>query len=424
MFRIFRNIGCYDRGQIFPYMIAILVAVLAIAMITVNLGQIGIFKTDVSNAADAAALAGASTLSAYLLGIGFQSDKMCGVMLVAVVVIILFACTVIGLPVAIAAYIALTIKQYVTYFQALEDGKMAWSNAKKTAFQYAFQNAGIDEPRPSFEQFLLRVYGIGDPNSLGAEQIARYNRIYAEGYDRSLPWNNPIQGSIKRYTQTGVSRFMEGAWYWDEDAWGKIEPGNISPAIVSNGYGWNANGDNSHDSGNHNLASFQNSVKVTVMGNIMYPLEMYNPAEELFEQIMDWIDEKLDLPWWLEWVDDIMGWLICPALNMMGELLPGGLMMENIVQNTDNNPVTVTVQRRKANNNLGIWRFRYGTVQSQASAHAYGESDPDGVPHDIKPRLFEALGNFIVKLFSGGDWQAEWFNSDKHLFETELMTAR
>ena len=422
MFKIFRHKGRYNRGQLFPYLIAILVAVLDIAMITVNLGQLGIFKTDVSNAADAGALAGASTLSAYLLGIGFQSDKMCGVMLVELVVIILAACTVIGIPVAIAAYIALTIKQYVTYFQAMEDGKMAWSNAKKSALQYAFQNAGIDEPRPTFKQFLSNVYGISDPDALSPSTIAYYSQVYALGDDPSQ--SKSRRQAIKKYSQTGYSRFMEGSWYWDEDAWGKIRPGNIAPAIVSSVYGWNADGENSFDTGNNNTASFENSVKVTVMGNIMYPLTMYNPGEELSENLLDWVNEKLDVPWWLGWVDNVVEWLLAPVLDMIGSLLPGGLMMEDIVQNTDNNPVTVTVQRRKQNNNLGLWRFRYGIVQSQASAHTYGEIDADGIRHDIKPMLFENIATFFSKLFSGDSLDYRWFNTSKHLFETEIITTR
>ncbi len=423
MFRFFKNKARYDRGQLFPYLIAILVAVLTVAMITVNLGQLGIFRTDTSNAADAGALAAASTLSSYLLGIGFQSDQMCGIMLVAVVVIILAICTVIGIPAAVAAYIALTIKQYVTYFKAMEDGKMAWSNAKKAALQYALQNAGIDEPRPTFKNFLANVYSISDPDGLSPGQLAYYNRIYALGDDPSA--SESRRRNIKKYSQTGFSRFMEGSWYWDDDKWGEIKPGNIAPAIVTNGYGWNANGLNSFDSGSDDWGSFENSVKVQVMGNIMYPLSMYNPVEELWDNIKDWIEEKIVLPWWLEWLDDAMTFLIWPAASIMSELLPGGLMMgdgstADLVNNTDNNHITVTVQRKKIDNNLGLWRFRYGTVQSQASSHTYRDTGDN----DIKPMLFEDLAHYIGQLFSGGGWSYEWFKTEKHLFETELVTTR
>ena len=80
--KISTNKTRYDKGQVFPFLIAIIVVIVIIAMITVNLGQIGIFKTDVSNAADSAALAGASILSGYLLGVGLKSDMMAGQMIV------------------------------------------------------------------------------------------------------------------------------------------------------------------------------------------------------------------------------------------------------------------------------------------------------------------------------------------------------
>lgn len=407
MFKIFRNAGRYDRGQLFPYLIAILVAVLTIAMITVNLGQIGIFKTDVSNAADAGALAGASTLSGYLLGIGLQSEKMCGVGIIALVVIILAACTVFGILVAILAYIALLIKQYVTLFQALEDGKMAWSNAKKTALSYAFQNAGIDEPRPTFKQFMKNVYGVDSDNYSDIVDIAKKNRIYALGDDPGEP--DSKRKLIKKHTQSGFSRFMELSEYWDEGAWGEIKPGKISPAILTSRYRW-ANVDG------------ENEVKVTVMGNIMYPLKLYNPAKDLSDKIREWIKERLNLPWYLSWLIDIYVFMM---VGMLGALLPMGLMMKNIQDQTDKNPITVKVERYKRDKNLGLWNFRYCTVQSQASAHAYGEKDPDGRIHDIKPLLFDDVFLWIARLFvNSNDSDFQIMDTSKHLFEVELMAVR
>jgi len=409
MFKIFKNAARYDRGQLFPYLIAILVVVIIVAMITVNLGQIGVFKTDVSNAADAGALAGASTLSGYLLGLGFQSEKMCGVGIVALVVIILAACTVIGILVAILAYVALLIKQYITLFQALEDGKMAWSNAKKTAFSYAFQNAGIDEPRPTFKTFLKKVYGI-DPDSLSIEELAKKNRIYALGDDPSA---GDLRYKIKEHAQSRFSRFMELSEYWHEDEWGEIKPGNISPSIVTSSYGW------------VDAENGENRVTVTVMGNIMYPLKLYNPAKDMGEKIRDWIKERLNLPWYLEWLLDAYVGLM---VGLLGALLPMGLSFgkdpEDVRAQTDNNPITVKVERYKRDKNLGLWNFRYGTVQSQASAHAYGESDPDLRIHDIKPLLWDDVFEWIARLFNSEAPDFKIMDTSKHLFEVELIMVR
>lgn len=430
MFTIFKNKNRYDRGQVFPFLIAMLVAVLAIAMITVNLGQIGIFKTDVSNAADAGALAGASTLSGYLLGIGIQSDKMCGLMLVELTAIILLACSVIGIPVAVAVYAAITAKQLTTWFQSQKEGEMAWSNAKKTAMQYAFQNAGVDEPRPTFKQFLRKVYGIDDPDSLSAQQIANYNRIYALGDDPALAAQCPDDNtgslecrakrrSIKDSTQTGFSRFMEGSWFWDEGAWGDIEPGNISPGIVTNGYGWNANGQNSFDDGSI-FTNYENYVQVSVIANSAYPLKLYNPGSELVDSVTDWVTARIDPPWWLEWLGDAIGWVIKIAVSPVLAFMPAGLKMDDIGKNTDGNPVTVIVSRYKRNEDLGLWNFRYGIVESQSSSHVYREAGDE----DIKPLFLTNIVDFVTNLFSGEDWDFQWFNTSKHLFETELTTVR
>lgn len=423
LIKISANKARYDKGQIFPFLIALIVVIIIIAMITLNLGQIGVFKTDMSNAADAAALAGASTLSAYLLGIGLKSDMMCGDMIVSCAAAIILFCFVVTIPAAIAVCIAFLIKQLVTYFQSLEDGKMAWSNAKKSAMQYAFQNAGVDEQRFNFREFLSGVYNISNADSLSPADIAKYYKIYSLGDDPSASSNT--RRLIKNYAQSGFSRFMEEAGYWDDNSWGQIKPGNISPAIVTNGYGWDpVTAQNSYASGN-SYRNYPNYVEVTVTANVIYPLELYNPITEVWDSIQQWLRDNLSLPWWLSWLEDALVWLVSLAMGILQTTMPGGLQMDPIKSNTDWNPITVTVSRYKKDNNLGLWKFRYGMVQAQATAHAYGEDDGDGVPHDIKPLFFNDLWNSILKILGGaGNWNWAWFDTKKHLFETELTNTR
>ena len=71
------NRANYNKGQVFPFIIAIIVVILIMAMITANLGKLAVFKTDVSNAADSGALGSASVLSNFLLGLGLESDTWC-----------------------------------------------------------------------------------------------------------------------------------------------------------------------------------------------------------------------------------------------------------------------------------------------------------------------------------------------------------
>ena len=70
------NKTAYHKGQIFPFMLAVVAVLVIMFMITFNLGQIGFFKTDTSNAADAGALAGSSVISGALLGLGLGNDAM------------------------------------------------------------------------------------------------------------------------------------------------------------------------------------------------------------------------------------------------------------------------------------------------------------------------------------------------------------
>ena len=154
----------YSRGQIFPFLIGLLAVLLIMVMITVNIGQIGSFKTDCANAADAGALAAASVLSQGLLELSLQSEVLFGngvehmivMLIISIVAIILAIIPVIGW---VAAILAIVLPQAYTFLkaflftlgQAKNNAKMAISNAKKTAILYALQNAGIDQPRPSFK---------------------------------------------------------------------------------------------------------------------------------------------------------------------------------------------------------------------------------------------------------------------------------
>lgn len=437
--KISANKTRYDKGQIFPFLIAIIVVIIIIAMIMVNLGQIGLFKTDVSNAADSAALSGASILSGYLLGVGLQSDMMSGQMIVEVAALVtsIVAGVILivtgavnedpktvgqGIKIIVAGivtYIATWVKALVTWFQMMEQGKMAWSNAKKTALQYAFQNAGIDEPRPTFKQFLNKVYGVSEPYpaTLPCGSIESCNEIYFRGDDPAA--DTATREKIQKYTENGFSRFMRETdgtpGYW---TWGKIKPGNISPPIVTAGYGWSqiveANGNiidinsfdenRSYDEGCPQNCRYDNYVEVEVIGNVMYPLRIYMGAK-LIQDINDAVWDRVDK---IEDDHPVLGFLLGALVAIVNIILspilaiaatcPAGLMMgdgeiKTLKEQTDGNPITVTVKRYKKESDLGLWTFRYGAkenpgiVEAQAQAHAYRENDDI----DIKPVLKDGV---------------------------------
>lgn len=415
--KISTNKARYDKGQIFPFLIAIIVVIIIIAMITVNLGQIGVFRTDVSNAADAGALAAVSTLSSYLLGFGLTSDTMFGEAVVYIVAIIIELCCE-EYVIAICTIIAYLVTEYVTYSEACGDSEMAWGNAKKNAMQYAFQNAGIDEPRPTFKQFLKGVYDISNPDRLSSHKIEDYNEVYSRGDDPHA--SKEKRKDIRKFTQSGFSSFMEEGEYWSTGKWGKIEPWVYSPLKITAGYGWtvdnkgNVTSDYDYDYGN-DYKKHDNWVKVVVKGDSFYPLGMYNMLSAMLDFLDDVLDENGNYVLeWIEWV--------------FGSGLPAGLEMVPTIQSaTDKKFISVSVTRFKKNNNLGLWNFRYGKIGAEAKAHTFGEDDHDGVKHDIEPILadfvlmcFGWYGPIIRDVCAGGGWHWSWFDTKKHLFETEL----
>ncbi len=113
-------------------------------------------------------------------------------------------------------------------------------------------------------------------------------------------------------------------------------------------------------------------------------------------------------------------WLILPAGLYMGSSIWGD---NTIAQNTDKNPINVTVVRHKANNNVGVWNFRYGKVESAASAHAYREKGNE----DVRSFFLDGLWNYILNAFNPSNWPSIWdrmTNTERHLFETEVTVVR
>jgi len=58
-----QNKLAYHKGQLVPFFIVFIVVLLIAALVTVNIGKVGLIKTYSSNAADAGALAGGSVMA-------------------------------------------------------------------------------------------------------------------------------------------------------------------------------------------------------------------------------------------------------------------------------------------------------------------------------------------------------------------------
>lgn len=147
------------KGQITPFLIAVIVILLSAIMLTVNVGKVSMTKTNTANAADAGALAGASIMATTLCGIKDTSTNM--YMETVTVQAILISCMLpCGGAMALwAAHLALQISQVaLIQFQTIPD---AMDAADDSAKQLAFSNAGIDEAKPrnpgeTYEAWLQR----------------------------------------------------------------------------------------------------------------------------------------------------------------------------------------------------------------------------------------------------------------------------
>jgi hypothetical protein len=401
------------RGQIFPFLIALLCVLVILIMITVNLGQIGIHKTDVSNAADAAALAAVSVLSGVLVNIGLRSEYMCGRATEAAIMIAL-NCAVppVGWIIAIIIYVVFVIHMWSVMMSVLGDTRMGFINANKTAMQYAFSNAGVDESRPSFKEFLNNAYHVVNPSSLAPDAL---NSFYNE-YSRGETLN------ARLYAQGGFGRFLSDNknGYWDEGAFGAIEPGSDYDNTVVNGYGWNDDGANSYDA-QGNYRDYANWVEVDILGSSIYPLDYYSWLAEVANCIVNYINNA-DIPWWLEYIvlgsyglwmrnfmsffnfDDLGRYAYPTGIDFIGG--QGG-----VDAFVNKNPVYVKVTRHKDNKNLGLWNFKHGDLSSNAQARVFAENSFVNI-------IPQCCFNIV-----GCKRDCQWFKDANHLFETELENA-
>jgi hypothetical protein len=278
------NKTAYRKGQIFPFMLAIVAVLLIMFLITFNLGQMAFFKTDTSNAADAGALAGSSVISGALLGLGLQNDAMAAEAYVTMVAAILFIVCIYSIPLAIAVLVLHVSRSILAYIQQWNESIKALGLARKNALQYAWQNVGVDQPRPSLATFIHSAFfythlmpngnpfnkaglfasclvsvvpgGPGIPgiqnctgqsmiddcinsrNGCTPPDLGKFQHIYENGYDDTLAGDDTYQKSIARALRSDFSGFMgdDGSGWWQ---YGTPGIDNIPPGVIISAYAWN-----------------------------------------------------------------------------------------------------------------------------------------------------------------------------------------
>ena len=164
---IVRNIRVRKPGnrkaQIAPFFIAIIVILLIAVMIAVNLGKISSNKTNTANAADAGALAGATVYDQTLNNLAYTNASMIAEYLAAqasflIPMNICTESTTWSRFISYTTTMALLAAEYAAAWIAGTDG---YQEARNTARQTAFNNAGIDETKArqsgeAYEDWLKR----------------------------------------------------------------------------------------------------------------------------------------------------------------------------------------------------------------------------------------------------------------------------
>ncbi len=312
----------YEKGQAFPFVIAIIAVIIIMAMVTANLGKLAIFKTDVSNAADSGALAGASVLSGYLLGLGLLSDTWCGK----------------GVVVAARMLEIIALGRDDINVDSLMGSDNAGSTSTvdngdgtSTTTTYDSTNTRTDTTynndtgeQTNQETDSSMSYQRFGPDLVGAirvyiPHIIQYIPDYIQAMlDGQMAWANAKQTALryafnnsgvdeqpnvqfKHYddgsgtaydnylntflaqeaNQTGFSRFMNhplsGFWNNNGTSLPTVEPDmDLPPVTITSGYGWQQEADESFSSSypGNNWRAKDNYVEVEVRGSIMYPIEM------------------------------------------------------------------------------------------------------------------------------------------------------
>jgi len=181
-----QNKLAYHKGQLVPFFIVFIVVLLIAALVTVNIGKVGLIKTYSSNAADAGALAGGSVMATVFNTQALMNSEMIvayemfyALMAVQVGIIIAamwvaastcmgtppcyccgYGCpcdsccpqplchtstgyAIVGLKAAIVALIAFQVKQFFYYKIMKEQAMDGRDSAIEVAYRYAFLNSGI-----------------------------------------------------------------------------------------------------------------------------------------------------------------------------------------------------------------------------------------------------------------------------------------
>ncbi len=222
---------------------------------------------------------------------------------------------------------------------------------------------------------------------------------------------------------------------------GEIGPNTLSSLLVTSGFGWTQNADESFsdsfaDHNVDNYAVYDNWVKVQVQGSVLFPVEALTFKDYFGEEVVTVLTAMVGIGSYLKYigcmggsgdsfVDGLkkvygLGYLlaavfaIVTAVAFLGmvQTLPSGLRFPNDDESlyTTRNPIVVQVTRFKKGANLGMWNFQYGSagVHARSAAHAFQEHDYI----TIKPVLVESIKDLdhLLGAVAGSVTDVNWSN--------------
>lgn len=461
----------YESGQVFPFLIAIICVIIIMAMIAVNLGQLALYRTDVSNAADAGALAGSSVISGQLLSYGLTSDFMCGQNLVKTAAMV-YALGAIDPPwniiTAVAIMGTIMTSNMTTLMKAFTDSQMAWTNARKTALQYAFSNVGVDEPRPTYEDFLdckRAPCWDGDVNPANRAPATTIN------YDEYIMGTST---DATRYARNGFAKFMDNSknGFWVDSLFGSVEqgPGAQMPTpLVTNGYGWQRDPNNprrfinsfenrtikpnptcvpygsfAECVNNKCWTCYDNWVEVTTRSRLMYSFELVQvPGQSAIAATLSILVfflcfvKLLPKMSWAGPFAALIAALIALAIAAVTGILINAIRFgldfpgkSSTVGNEfiEGSPMEVTVKRYRKSSDVTLWKFRYGESWAPIKAKSWAIPFHEKGNESIAPSPKMLWATLISLIFNPAVGMvyiiANWnniFETQIHLFETKIQ---
>ena len=376
---IVRNIKVRKPGnrkaQIAPFFIAIIVILLIAVMIAVNLGKISSNKTNTANAADAGALAGATVYDQTLNNLAFTNASMIAEYLAAQV-LFLIPTTICKGTLRYASYIATSASLAAQYAAAWIAGVDGYQEARNTARQTAFNNAGVDEAKArqsgeAYEDWLKR-------DSKFSQWMN--DEEYASDSSGSVAysWNDNV-----KYGQSGTTGGQNSV---EVDVQGPDFPGLIPGPFVLVGIYHDGPFPIFTPCGNCSLTCF---LSLTAYANCLLALKAAFGFPDPSKNFL-YVPPKACKPCFNTVIWDsptgpsypgsffLSSWATCgiPVWNVGLYTIPIAFIA-SIVE--DNPEISVSVKRVEPSINLGLWNMRYEKesgqgIRSRSRAKAEGGS--------------------------------------------------